>query len=252
MIIEPLSLSGAERTQSWRRGGCWGGAWAQPGSLRTDHGLCHRMTWGQWSPGPPGPLQCWWLQAGSWPRARIESAAAPVWAGPDSPEASELGWVRWEPQGNCWGAAIKCQIRDEETGDTAYLRSTDITIVGNDQKSRVGVNYWISSGPDDIWSPPEVAKILLINVCKPLLGRRKCWAGEAGPGRRRGGLTAELLLTPLTRHIIRLVVVIVVIKLVSILFLLRLILLYLDYFIAFKYLRARANAWNYWWLNSCR
>ena len=209
------------------------------------------MTWGRWSPGTPGPLQCWWLQVGSSPRARIESGEAPVWAGPDSPEASEQCWVRWDPRGNCWGAAIKCQIRDEETGD-AYLRSLDITIVGNDQKSRVGVKYWISSGPDDIWSPPEVAKILLIDVRKPLLGRRKCWAGEAGPGWSRGGLTPELLLTPLTLcHVIRLVVVIVVIKLVINLFLQRLILC-LDYFIAFKYLRARANAWNYWWLNSCR
>ena len=109
----------------------------------------------------------------------------------------------------------------------------------------------ISSGPDDIWSPPEVVKILLIDVCKPLLGRRKCRAGEPGPGRSRGGLTPELLLTPLTGHIIILVIVIVVIKLVINLLFLRLILC-LDYFIAFKYLRTRANAWNYWWLNSCR
>ena len=34
--------------------------------------------------------------------------------------------------------------------------------------------------------------------------------------------------------------------------LLQRLILCLDYFIAFKYLRARANAWNYWWLNSCR
>ena len=106
----------------------------------------------------------------------------------------------------------------------------------------------ISSGPDHIWSPPEVVEILLINVRESLLGRRKCRAREPGPGRGwgrgRGGLTAELLLLPLTRHVIVVVVVIVVIKLVIIRLLARLIclLLCLDYFIAFKYLRTRANA----------